>query len=231
VLQIEIDRQHQRVAGRRVDLVEHPQLAAEGVDLDVPAAVDAAQRIRRTPASSPDLPIRSPRRYWPERSRSSCVTSPTYPRTWARVAPSGRALGRDVDADSREVRLVRLDGDHLFPVEVALDDDFLEPRPAGGALEDGVGLGGALVEEMGQVLDRGLEVGASSGTRTASYEASLSTSTRPWRSTMRPRVAWMRRKRMRLFSESAAISSPCSTCNDHRRSMRRRKTSEAAASA
>ena len=43
LLQVEVDAQHQRVAGDRLFLVEHAQLAAERVDLDLLAAVHAAQ--------------------------------------------------------------------------------------------------------------------------------------------------------------------------------------------
>ena len=77
LLEIEVDAQHQRVAGDRLFLVEHAQLAAERVDLDLLAAVHAAQiRLPRLlEAGFADHVAR--RGSARSRSSSSWVTSPT----------------------------------------------------------------------------------------------------------------------------------------------------------
>ncbi len=63
LLQVAIDGEHEGVA-RDVSAtsLEHAQLAAERVDLDLLAAVDAAQLRPPKHFSRPALPIRSPSR-------------------------------------------------------------------------------------------------------------------------------------------------------------------------
>jgi hypothetical protein len=52
-LHVEVDRQHERVAGRRLRFLQDAQLAAESVDLDPLSAVDAAQVASHSRSTGP----------------------------------------------------------------------------------------------------------------------------------------------------------------------------------
>ena len=131
LLEIEIDRHDEVFAGLVGDFLEHPQPPPDGVDFDLLSAGVAAQKTfpHALEAEFSDLVahVVVGVRLQVGLGHLADVAKQMRGELTVQVMPRGR----DLQADARQLELMRLERDHLLPSEALGDGDGLVRRAAG----------------------------------------------------------------------------------------------------